>query len=57
MTYVLLIVFATSSTYGGVGTIQQEFSTWTNCEAARVALIKAHNGKSVTVNAQGCFKK
>jgi hypothetical protein len=50
--YVLLMVFATASSQGGISVAQQEFSSRENCEAARTAL-----SKSTTVSSGGCFKK
>jgi hypothetical protein len=55
--YVLLMIWATSSTYGGVGVVQQEFSSLEACQAARVALASAHDGSNAVLRAQGCFKK
>jgi hypothetical protein len=56
--FVLLMVWATGSSHGGVFVVQQEFNSRETCELARVALAAAHaeNG-SATLRAQGCFKK
>jgi hypothetical protein len=58
MTYVLLMVF---SVQGGVGVVQQEFSSFNACEKARIAMETAHTTGSerynVILRAQGCFAK
>lgn len=53
--FVLLMILSTYK--GGVNVVQQEFNSLENCEAARIVLQKAHNGDSLVVRAQGCFKK
>ncbi len=56
-TYILIIVFTSGASYGGVETLTQEFSTKDNCEVARVSLVKAHDGNSVVIKSQGCYRK
>lgn len=55
--YVLLMLWATSSSYGGVTIVNQEFSSLRACEDARVVLAGAHDGRTASLRAQGCFKK
>jgi hypothetical protein len=59
MTYVLLMVFSVMQ--GGVGVVQQEFSSFSACEKARIAMETAHTTGSerynVILRAQGCFAK
>jgi hypothetical protein len=59
MTYVLLMVF--SIMQGGVGVVQQEFSSFNACEKARIAMEKSHTTGAerynVILRAQGCFAK
>jgi hypothetical protein len=55
--FVLLMLWGTSSSNGGLAVVQQEFSSREKCEAAREVLIKAHNGSSSVLRAQGCFQK
>lgn len=55
--YVLLMVWSTATHHGGIGVVQQEFNSLEACEAARVALEKAHTAPHRVLGAQGCFKK
>lgn len=55
--YILLMIWATSSNYGGVAVVQQEFSSFRACETARIELATAHDGITATLRSQGCFKK
>lgn len=55
--YVLMMVWATGSSYGGVFVVNQEFSSYEYCEKARVVMAKAHNPYNSELRAQGCFKK
>ena len=55
--FVLMMVWSTGSSKGGVAVVQQEFSSREACEAVRVELAKAHNGVTRVLGAQGCFKK
>lgn len=55
--YVLLMIWATSSNYGGVAVVQQEFSSFEACEIARKEMAKAHDGHNANLRAQGCFRK
>lgn len=55
--YVLIMLWSTSSSYGGVSFIQQEFTTLERCEAVRQELAKARDGNNRVLAAQGCFKK
>lgn len=55
--YVLLMIWSTSTSYGGIGVVQQEFTSLERCEAARIALVKAHERYSTELRAQGCFKR
>jgi len=55
--FVLMMVWATASSYGGVFVVSQEFSSKETCEAARIAMASAHNINTSELRAQGCFKK
>lgn len=55
--YVLLVIFATGSSYGGVGIVQQEFSSLENCEAARQVVVKVDRKYTAEAIMYGCFKK
>lgn len=58
--YVLIMIWATGHSYGGVGTVTQEFNSYENCEAARSVLQKAHDAgwsERAVLRAQGYFKK
>jgi hypothetical protein len=55
--YVLLMVWSTSASNGGVGIVQQEFNSRETCEIARAAMANAHTSYSSVLRAQGCFKK
>ena len=57
MIYVLLMIFSTASHHGGIGVVQQEFTSLSSCESARVAMAKAHSGDSAVLRAHGCFAK
>ena len=60
MLYVLLIVWATGSSNGGIATLHAEFTTFETCEVARKYMTN-YTTKSpfdaTAVIAQGCFKK
>jgi hypothetical protein len=60
MSYVLLMVFSVMQ--GGVGVVQQEFTSFSACEKARIAMQKAHTTAveeryNVILRAQVCFEK
>jgi hypothetical protein len=55
--FVLLMIWSTSASYGGIAVVQQEFSSREACEAVRAELAKAHNGTTRVLGVQGCFKK
>jgi len=58
MTYVLLMVFASASSSGGMAVVQQEFNNFQSCETARIHLSKTHNaGFAVLLKSHGCFAK
>lgn len=55
--YVLIMVWSTSASSGGVTTLAQEFSSKETCEVARAELVKTHDSERAIVRAHGCFKK
>lgn len=57
--WVLLMLFGGVSSQSGIGVVQQEFTSWEACEAARKAMAAAHDDPhtAMKVRAQGCFKK
>ena len=57
MIYVLFMIFSTASHHGGIGIVQQEFTSLSSCESARIAMAKAHSGDSAVLRAHGCFAK
>lgn len=54
--FVLLMVFSTSHSYGGVAVIQQEFSSRENCELAMAELSK-EPAYGLVLRSKGCFRK
>jgi hypothetical protein len=58
MTYVLLMVFASISSSGGMVVVKQEFNNFQACETARIHLSKIHQvGPAVLLKSHGCFAK
>jgi hypothetical protein len=58
MTYVLLMVFASVSSSGGMVVVKQEFNNLQACETARIHLSKIHQiGPAVLLKSHGCFAK
>ena len=55
--YVLIMVFSTSASNGGVTTLTQEFNSRESCEYAMAETAKAHRPYVSELRAQGCFKK
>lgn len=55
--YVLLMVWSSVKSNGGIAVMQQEFNSQQSCETARAAMATAHNGYTRVLSAQGCFKK
>jgi hypothetical protein len=57
--FVLLMIFSPDDHRGGGVVIQQEFSSYENCQAARKHMAAAHKGTYglFVLRAQGCFKK
>lgn len=55
--YVLIVVWATGSSYGGVTALHQEFSSSELCNAARVAVERSHQNYTSEIRMSGCFKK
>ena len=55
--YVLLMIWSTSTSQGGVAVLHQEFNSLEACEAARKEMAKAHYSYAAALRAQGCFKK
>ena len=56
-TYILIMVFTSVASYGGVETLTQEFNSAQSCETARVAIEKAHDSNYVIIRSQGCYRK
>jgi hypothetical protein len=58
MIYVLLMVFASASSSGGMAVVRQEFNNFSACETARIHLSKTHDaGPAVLLKSHGCFAK
>jgi len=59
MVYILIMLWTTGASNGGVAVVQQEFLSLAKCEAARDVLSKAHDVRGITpmLRAQGCFPK
>lgn len=56
--YILIMLWGTSNSTGGLAVVTQEFTSLKTCEYARKELAKAHDeAPYVRLKAQGCFKK
>ena len=55
--FVLLMIWSTNSSHGGIGVVQQEFKSFDACEVARKMMATAHSGSERVLAAQGCFEK
>jgi len=57
--YVLIMIFSGSTHHSGVTAMNQEFSSWETCEAARIYTLNSVTkfNVDVKVRSQGCFKK
>lgn len=58
--FVLIMIFGGSTSQSGYATVQQEFTSFERCEAARKALAARHGtdlAGNFTLRAQGCFQK
>jgi hypothetical protein len=56
--FVLMMLWGGESSQSGLAVVQQEFSSFESCEAARKVLEQAHGrGYGMRLKAQGCFKK
>lgn len=56
-TTILIMLWASVSSSGGMTVLQQEFTTPDSCEHARRQLEKSHYSTNVKLVAQGCFPK
>lgn len=56
--FVLLMLWGGNSSQSGIAVVQQEFSTYENCETARAALAKAHDRTGgLSLRSHGCYRK
>ncbi len=53
--FVLIMLFSSGGV--GISNITQEFTSLEKCEYALKQISQAHNGRSVVLQSQGCFKK